>query len=147
MNKKLIALSVFAALALPVMALAITLPTMPTGNAVNITAFIDKVFEIIWMVTATVVVIIFISVGFMFLTAEGDPAKVALARRAVIWGAVGVVVILLSFSVIQLVRMTFESNTLLGPAPGSVPFGGVCTSDADCVSNQCGIGMTPRTCN
>ena len=112
MNKKLVALLLAVmGLALPLAVLAgFNVPNMPNGTAINITVIFSKIFDIVWMVTAAVVVIIFITIGFMFLTSQGEPSKLELARRAVIWACVGVFVILISFSIIALIMMTFATG-------------------------------------
>ncbi len=133
-NKKIIAVLVAASLLLPAAALAVALPTMPAGTAINLQAIIDNIFAIIWAVVASAVIIIFIVIGFLFLTAEGDPAKIATARRAVIWGTVGVVVILLSFSIIALVMKTFATGGGGSPSGG----GGAAVSGACCVGGTTG---------
>ena len=131
MNKKLVALSTLAALAMPMVAVAaINLPALPAFSSINLNTVINNVFNIVWMFTAAAIVILFVVIGFMFLTAEGDPTKVALARRAVIWGAVGVVVILLSFSIIALVVQVLEPV-------GDGSSGSACTEDTDCDSDFC----------
>ena len=131
MNKKLVALSTLAALIMPMMAVAaINLPALPAFSSINLNTVINNVFNIVWIFTAAAIVILFVVIGFMFLTAEGDPAKVALARRAVIWGAVGVVVILLSFSIIALVVQVLEPV-------GDGSSGSACTEDTDCDSDFC----------
>jgi len=131
MNKKLVALSTLAALIMPMMAVAaINLPALPAFSSINLNTVINNVFNIVWIFTAAAIVILFVVIGFMFLTAEGDPTKVALARRAVIWGAVGVVVILLSFSIIALVVQVLEPV-------GDGSSGSACTEDTDCDSDFC----------
>src|SRR3989344_3417401 len=118
MNKKLVALSTLAALIMPMMAVAaINLPALPAFSSINLNTVINNVFNIVWIFTAAAIVILFVVIGFMFLTAEGDPAKVALARRAVIWGAVGAVVSLLSFSIIALVVQVLEPESKITTTP------------------------------
>jgi|SRR5581483_11246439 len=47
---------------------------------------------VIWPIFIGAIVIMFIFAGFMFVTAAGDPAKIATARKAVIWATVGIIV-------------------------------------------------------
>lgn len=108
MNKKLIASAVSAmVLALPSMMLAFNpggIPNAVPGLSIN--TLVDVVFSIIWPVVVAFVIIVFIISAFIFLTAQGDPAKVAQGRLAVIWGVVGVVVALLAWSIPFIVRNT-----------------------------------------
>ncbi len=99
MNKKLIVLlSSAVLLAFPVISLAVQLIPLPgiIGNPNNI---FDALFSILWPFFAGFAVIMFIVAGFEFLTAQGAPDKVALARQALIWGTVGVAVGVLAFSI------------------------------------------------
>ena len=60
---------------------------------------IDRLFGFIWMAFAEFAVIMIIWAGILFLNPQGDPTKFIEVRRAVIWGAIGVVVALLSLSI------------------------------------------------
>ena len=109
MNKKLITISSLAILlALPITGLAyVFTPDAPPKNVnINILNVIAGVFNLVWPITVAVIIIMFIYAGFQFLTAQGDPGKVGEARQSVIWGAAGVAVILLAFSIITLIRTT-----------------------------------------
>lgn len=94
MKKRLIIILFFTALILPVNVLA-ALPN-------TVTALGENVKAIFWTVFLVFVVVCFIIAGILFMTARGDPQKLLLARAAVIWGVVGVVVGLLSTSVLPI---------------------------------------------
>ena len=108
MNKKLIALSNLAALlALPAVALAFNAGNVPNSvSTLTVENIIDVIFSIIWPVTVAFAIIAFIVAAYLFMTAQGDPAKVQAARNAVLWGIVGVVVALLAFSIPFIIRNT-----------------------------------------
>lgn len=53
-------------------------------------------------------VIMFLTTGFLFLMGRGDPNKTAEARKAFLWGVIGVIVALLSFG------MATEIGRILG---------------------------------
>lgn len=112
MNKKLIASSVLTLLTLPAVILAVFNPG-PTPNTVNtlsINALIGVIFDIIWPIAVAFFIIMFIIAAFRFGTAGGDPAKVAEARNFVIYGAVGVVVALLAFSIPFVVKNLLNTS-------------------------------------
>lgn len=135
MKRNIFALLLLLLLAVPVTSFAgVTLPAIPAGTAIDLSAIIQKVLELFWLLVATIVVIIFVTIGLMFLTAQGDPAKIEVARRAVIWGAVGVVVILLSFSVIALIKKSFEPGNTLLPVS--------CGDSAPACNGVCPVGLT-----
>lgn len=55
------------------------------------------------MIFGAIAVIAFITAGILFLTAGGQPEKIAAARSAFIWGIAGVVVGIIAFSIIKIV--------------------------------------------
>lgn len=106
MNKKILISSASAVLlTLPALILAFNPGGTPTTNAnLDINGLIDILFSIIWPVAVAFFIVMFIIAGFMFATAGGDPEAVKKARSAVIWGAVGVVVALVAFSIVFVLR-------------------------------------------
>ena len=107
MNKKLAFISTLAVLlTFPIISLAYTGPSQPQNGKIVLdpSTIIDGVFAFIWPIVTAIVVIMFIAAGFLFLTAQGDPGKAAAGRQAVIYGVVGVIVILLGFSIVQTLK-------------------------------------------
>ena len=112
-NQKIFFSILFAALILPInIALAdvtadlrdrITLDSIPT--------IISTITGLIWKVFVGIAVVCFILAGIKFLTAQGDPEKIKEARRFVYWGAAGIVVAILGYSIVVIVR-----NALIPPA-------------------------------
>ena len=100
MNKKLIIASVVTALMLPVAAFALQTIPQPTVNpALTLGGLIDTIFNFIWPIIAVIIVIFLILAAFNFITANGDADKVADGKNALIWASVGIVVLLISFSI------------------------------------------------
>ena len=113
MNKKLIITSVTAVLlALPLAGLAFQPDPIPNNILITPNAIISGLFNFIWPGTVAFIVIMFIVAGFQFLTAHGEPGKLDLARKSVLWGVVGVVVILLAFSIITITRFAIGGGNL-----------------------------------
>ena len=81
--------------------------TAPTGQDLDISNILTLVLNIIWQVSVTVTIIFFLLAGFKFLTAKGDPHELGVARNFVIWGALGVIIIILAFSIIAIIKNTF----------------------------------------
>ncbi len=124
MNKKLISLSsLIILLTLPFFAMgqqgpppnvAFNFPPLnPQGPLTEslseqIQWIIDSIFSFIWPIFSAFAILMFIIAGFMFLTANGDPSKTSSAKKALIWGIVGVTVGILAFSI------PFIINGLLG---------------------------------
>ena len=104
MNRKLIILfTLTTLLVLPAVVWAINFPPLSPGYPLNIfgvvNSVVNSVINLIWPFFAAFAVVMFIYAGILFLAAKGDPGKVAEARKALIWGAVGVAVGLLAFSI------------------------------------------------
>ncbi len=146
MSKKIsVALILASVLTLPLLALAFTPPPMPNvaGNqSLSIPGIIDTTFNLIWPVLMAVVIIMFALAGFMFLTAQGNETKIATARQAVIWGCVGVAVILMGFSIVATIGWYLGftgyqapvSSTSSGSVSTSIITGACCVPVVGCVS-------------
>jgi len=87
MNKKALFLILLGVLVLPSLASAQIIQNMVTA-AVNTT----------WIIAVGVVVILWIVTGILFLTAQGDPSKLTLARKALLSSIVGTALAILAFS-------------------------------------------------
>jgi|GEM_PF-1241104 len=107
MNKKIFIAAVLATLLLPVAALAFNAGGLPNQvNTIDIPTLIDIFFSVLWPILVAMDVIIFIFIGVLFLSSQGDPSKVAQARLAIIGGVVVTVLLLLAFSIPLIVRQT-----------------------------------------
>ena len=106
MNKKIIVLSSVSVLSvLPFIALAFNF-IPPSGNAnLSPAVVVVNIINFIWPIIVAVVVIAFIVAGILFVVGQGEPGALKTARSAVIWGVVGIVVILLAFSIINIVQI------------------------------------------
>ena len=109
MNKKLIiTASTAALLALPLIGLAFTAGPSPIVDAgappLSIEDLIQKIFDFVWPILVAFVIIMFIVSAFLFITAQGDPAKIGQGRQAIIWGVVGIVVLILAYSILFIVK-------------------------------------------
>lgn len=62
---------------------------------------INYLFSLLWPVVVAAVIIFFGYAGFEFLTAQGDDTKLTKARQALIWGTIGVAVVIIGFSIVQ----------------------------------------------
>ena|SRR5581483_36644 len=112
MNKKLIVASLLTVvLAAPALALAFNAGGEPNQvSGINIPTLIDILFTIVWPIVVAFAVISFIVAAILFMSSQGDAAKVQQARGAIIWGVVGVVVALIAFSIPLIVRQTLNAG-------------------------------------
>jgi len=89
MNKKfLIVVSLVVLLIVPFISFA----------QINPRAILANIIAQLNTIVGGIVVIVFLFAGLMYLTAKGDPAKIATANKMLIWGAVGTAVAILSTS-------------------------------------------------
>ncbi len=109
MNKKLVALfTLSASLFFPIVVLGLNFPDLingQPGQAWVVPNVIDNIFGFIWMFFVAFAILMFLVAGFLFLSANGDPAKIKSARNAVLWGSVGMIVGILSFSVPFIIQL------------------------------------------
>lgn len=94
MNKKLVSLFTFTVLlvALPVIVRAQVPP-------IDVAAILNNVTNVLFIIFAGLVVIMFLWAGVLYLTAQGDPGQIQKANKAVIFALVGTAVGLLGYSV------------------------------------------------
>lgn len=113
MNKKLLLLSVLVILlALPAInqvygqSLAGLIGeggSSSSGSTIDFAAILDRVAGILWIIFAGLVIIMFLIIGMLYLTAQGDPEKVRRANRTIIWAIIGVAVGILAYSAYNIV--------------------------------------------
>lgn len=102
MNKKIKYILFFVGVLLPGFVLAA--PGLFIGNLTDLADNVATLVKnILWTIAIVFVIVMFVIAGFKFLTAQGNSQKVAEARNAVLWGLVGVVVIILAWSIVTIV--------------------------------------------
>lgn len=88
---------------LPWISLAIDFPSQPgsgLSTKLGIEQAITHVAEFLFFIVMSVSVLMFIWAGLIFITAQGDPTKIGIAKKMVFWGIIGIVVAILSTSVV-----------------------------------------------
>jgi type II secretory pathway component PulF len=75
----------------------------PGANA-SIMSIGVAIANAVWIVFTVIAVIAFLVAGVFFLTAAGDPAKIQKAKSATLWGAAGVAVGILAFSIKTIIQ-------------------------------------------
>ena len=74
-------------------------PQLDGGGVIDPNAVFDNIFNFVWPLFTIVAILFFIVAGYLFLSANGDAAKVKTAKSALLWGIAGVVVAILAFSI------------------------------------------------
>lgn len=72
----------------------------------------NKIINVVIGVLGVVAVAVVIYGGFLFLTAQGDPGKIRKGKDSITWGIIGLIIALLSWSIINFVL----SSTMSVPA-------------------------------
>jgi len=101
MKKFLLSLSLISLLVIPTIVLAQVEP----APEIDVMAALDRIANWLFAILLVVAVIYIILAAFNFVTAGGDPAKVATARQNVMYALVGVAVAFLAKGLVALVRM------------------------------------------
>lgn len=108
-SKIIFSLIALAVIMTPALSGAVTIPTDSSGvpEFTSFDSIAHAALNFMWMLFFVLAVIMFIVAGIIFLTAQGDPGKVAQARQFVLWGVVGIVVAILAFSIVTIVQEAF----------------------------------------
>lgn len=77
---------------------------VPEGGGYTLSSILNNLNDAVLLIGGAVATIMFVYAGIMFLIANGDATKVQTARHAVMWGAVGVAVMILASGVITFVQ-------------------------------------------
>lgn len=72
------------------------------SSSYSLEGIVKSIVDLSWLVFEVIAVICFVIAGILFLSANGEPAKLILARSAVIWGIAGVAVGIIAYSIIKI---------------------------------------------
>ena len=84
----------------------------PAHNNDDLISDTNKIINVVIGVLGVVAVAVVIYGGFLFLTAQGDPGKIKKGKDSITWGIIGLIIALLSWSIINFVL----SSTMGAPA-------------------------------
>ena len=84
----------------------------PAHNGDDLINDTNKIINVVIGVLGVVAVAVVIYGGFLFLTAQGDPGKIKKGKDSITWGIIGLIIALLSWSIINFVL----STTMSAPA-------------------------------
>ena len=71
---------------------------------------VNKIINVVLGVLGVVAVGVIIYGGFLFLTAQGDPGRIKKGKDSITWGVIGLIIALLSWSIINFVLTTTMST-------------------------------------
>jgi len=78
---------------------------LPTDDAA---AVLSGVLDVIYFVVGAFAVVVIILAGYTFVTANGDPAKITKARMAILYSAIGLIVVMFAFVITGFVLGRFK---------------------------------------
>ena len=77
---------------------------VPEGGGPGlISSIVDKVLGYLFPLAGLIAVIFIIQGGYMWIISAGDPARVKQAQGTLTWAVIGLIVILIIFSVLQVI--------------------------------------------
>lgn len=71
--------------------------------------FLLKILRFVNQVGVVVVILMIVYVGFLFVTARGEPAKISAAREAFLWTVIGALILLGSEAIAIAIQATVEA--------------------------------------
>src|SRR3989344_4979788 len=103
--KNILALLLLTFILLPIFTSAQLVSVWPGGPpAIDLWTLFANILRAVWIIFTFIAVIAFVVSGVLFLSAQGNPEKIKIARQAVIWGSVGIIVGILAFSIIGIIE-------------------------------------------
>lgn len=99
MKKIVVSLLLLSILIVPALAFA-----QPQVTISSLDQLVNAIKRPLWVVFGLIALIAFVISGILFLTAAGNPEKIAQARTAFLWGIVGIVVGIVAFSIVSIIE-------------------------------------------
>ena len=107
MKKKYIFSFGLSLLTIPFLALALKMQIDSiTPSITSVPCFIKSVLDIFIKLGIAAASFFLIWAGFLFLQAQGDPAKLTTAKRALLWAVIGTAVVFGSWLLSSVIRVT-----------------------------------------
>ena len=77
----------------------------PLGNT-DLAGFLLKILNALIYILFPIIILMMVYTGFLFVAAQGNPAKVTEARTALLWAVVGGVIVLGAWIIVGVVQET-----------------------------------------
>ncbi len=71
--------------------------------------FLNSILKLAIQIGAVVVVLMLVYVGFLFVVAQGEPAKITAARSALLWTVIGALVLLGAQAIASGIQATIQA--------------------------------------
>jgi len=81
----------------------------PLGTGASLPALLSAILAFVVRIGAIIVVLMLVYVGFLFVTARGEPGKITTARAALLWTVVGGLVLLGAQAIAIAIQATVQA--------------------------------------
>lgn len=81
----------------------------PLGGGATLASFLNSVLTVVVRIGAIVVVLMLVWVGFLFVTAAGDPGKLSKARQALLYTVIGALILLGAQAIAMGIQATVQA--------------------------------------
>lgn len=81
----------------------------PLGNNASLESLLNSILDFVIKIGTVVIVLMMVYIGFLFVTAQGDPGRIGEARAAFFWTIVGALVLLGAKAIALGVKATVEA--------------------------------------
>ena len=75
----------------------------------DITSLLQAILNMVIVISIPIVILFIIYAGFSYVTAQGNPEKLQVANRSLIYGVIGGVIIIGSVAILQIVQNTVNA--------------------------------------
>ncbi len=77
-------------------------------------SFLNSILAFVVRIGEIVVILMLVYVGFLFVTARGEPAKITTARQALLWTVVGALILLGAQVIAEGIKATVKALSVGG---------------------------------
>jgi len=75
----------------------------------DITSLMQAILNMVIIISTPIVVLFIIYGGFLYVTAQGNPEKLQVANRSLVYGVIGGVIVIGSVAILQIVQNTVNA--------------------------------------
>lgn len=111
--KKILPILILLILAIPISGFAITITFKNPLTTPNFTEIINRLIDFIFLVAVVIAPLMIVIAGILFATAGGDPQKIGLAKKVILYTLIAFAIILLAKGIYPFIM------DLLGVSPVS----------------------------
>ncbi|MHB1163176.1 MAG: hypothetical protein ACYCZZ_01445 [Minisyncoccota bacterium] len=80
-----------------------------SGNGNCLMAFLNSILQFVIQIGVVVVILMLVYVGFLFVTARGEPGKITTARTALLWTVIGALILLGAQAIASGIQATVQA--------------------------------------